>query len=160
MNPRDGARNRGWRFRPGGFRSDFGVLASAYDPQRTWLPTAPKTAAAVQRWLSVAQGPLFNGPALAQVIKAFDGVGDRARAVTTSVALLSVLNSELARRAYLVGETPTIADVAIYSYVARAAEGEVSLEPYRDVRSWLGRVESWARFIAMPELAQMGSTAS
>jgi glutathione S-transferase len=134
-------------------------LAGAYDPDRTWLPTDPKTAAKVQRWLSVAQGPVFNGPALARVIKKFAGAGDHARAIATAAALLGVLNSELEQRAYLVDETPTLADVAIYSYVARAPDGEVSLEPYPNVRSWLRRVESWPRFLPMPELSKARSSA-
>ncbi len=40
-----------------------------------------------------------------------------------------------------VGNRPTIADVAIYSYVARAPEGNVDLSAYPAVNALLRRVE-------------------
>jgi glutathione S-transferase len=38
-------------------------LASAYDKQRVWYPSDPAGEASVQRWLSIAAGPLVIGPA-------------------------------------------------------------------------------------------------
>ena len=46
------------------------------------------------------------------------------------------------------GTAPTIADVALYSYIARAPEGNVDLEPYPSVRSWLERIEALPGFVA------------
>ena len=43
-------------------------------------------------------------------------------------------------RAFLVGETMTLADVALYAYTHVAPEGGFSLEPYPAVRAWLDRV--------------------
>jgi glutathione S-transferase len=125
-------------------------LASRYDPERRWLPTDPVAAAKVQRWLSVAQGPVFNGPCAARLIKLFGRTGDHERAVATAHELLGVLDAELQTRAFLVGEAPTVADVAVYSYVARAPDGEVSLDAYAAVRDWLARVEALPGFLAMP----------
>ena len=45
---------------------------------------------------------------------------------------------------------PTIADVAIYSYTAHAPEGDVSLEPYPNVRRLLANVEGLDGFVPMP----------
>ena len=56
-------------------------LATRYDPARRWLPTDPVQAAQVQRWLSVAQGPVFNGPALARIVKLFKRDFDRRAAL-------------------------------------------------------------------------------
>jgi glutathione S-transferase len=49
--------------------------------------------------------------------------------------------------------TPTIADIAIYSYTAHAPEGGVSLEPYGNIRAWLARIEALPGFVAMPRSA-------
>ena len=125
-------------------------LASRYDPERRWLPTDPFGAAQVQRWLSVAQGPVFNGPNTARLIKLFGRSGDHERAVAIAQQLLQILDAELQARAFLVGEAPTLADVAVYSYVARAPDGEISLEAYPAVRRWLARVEALPGFFAMP----------
>jgi len=125
-------------------------LASRYDPDRRWLPTDPVGAARIQRWLSVAQGPVYNGPAGARIAKLFGGDFDHPRAVKIANALFAVLEQELAGHDFLVGDTATLADVALYSYVARAPEGEIPLDPYPAIRAWLGRIEALPRFLPMP----------
>ena len=64
--------------------------------------------------------------------------------------LLKVMDAELAKTPFLVGNEATIADVANYSYIAHAPEGNVSLEPYPHVRAWLARIEALPGFVAMP----------
>jgi glutathione S-transferase len=48
-----------------------------------------------------------------------------------------------------VGDAPTIADVALYSYLAVANEGELSLKPFAHLRAWLRRIEGLPRFLPM-----------
>ena len=48
---------------------------------------------------------------------------------------------------------PTIADVALYSYVARAPEGNVDLAAYGKVRDWLNRIEELPGFVPFPRTA-------
>lgn len=125
-------------------------LAQKYDQARSWLPTDPFQAAQVQRWLSVAQGPVFNGPCAARLVTVFQADLDHERAKTTAHALLSTLDAELADKKFLVNDAPTIADVALYTYIAHAPEGGVSLDPYPQVQAWLGRVEALPHFEPMP----------
>jgi glutathione S-transferase len=125
-------------------------VATKYDAARTWLPTDLTKAAQVQRWLSVAQGPVFNGPCAARLVTVFNAPLDHERAKAIAQDFLGVLDSQLVGRQFLVGDGPTLADVALYSYIAHAPEGGVSLEPYGQVRSWLARVEGLARFEGMP----------
>ena len=128
-------------------------LALAYDPGRRWLPADPAGAAAVQRWLSAAQGPLANGPALVRFAKAFGGSFDLERPRQLTDRILTQLESHLARRSYLVGEGPTLADIAMYSYVAAAPEGGIALKPYGATGAWLERIEALPGFVAMPTVA-------
>jgi glutathione S-transferase len=125
-------------------------LASRYDPDRTWLPTDPVAAAQVQRWLSVAQGPLAFGPARARIIQKFGGDYDLTAAQALAQRLFQVLEAELKDRDFLVGDKATLADVALYSYTAAAPEGGVALDPYPEIQSWLKRVEALPRFEGMP----------
>jgi glutathione S-transferase len=125
-------------------------LATRYDGGRMWLPRYPVAAAQVQRWLSVAAGELAHGPAAARLVALFGLPLDAARARTIAAALYGVLEAHLAAQPFLAGATPTIADVALYSYTAHAPEGGVSLEPYPSVRSWLSRIEALPGFVAMP----------
>lgn len=125
-------------------------LATKYDPGRTWLPTDAVGAAQVQRWLSVAQGPLFNGPCAARAAVLFGRALDLDRARTIAADLFTRLEHHLSDRPFLVGDGPTIADVALYSYSARAPEGGISLAPYPHMRGWLEQIEALPRFCAMP----------
>ena len=125
-------------------------LAKRYDAEGTWLPEAPEQSAQVQRWLSVAAGPLAAGPATARVINVFGRKADAEEAIARANALLAVMDAHLTDRVFFAGDVPTIADLALYSYTAHAPEGNVSLEPYPQDRAWLQRIESLPRFVSMP----------
>ena len=125
-------------------------LASRYAQPGDWLATEPVAMAQVQRWLSVAAGPLAFGPALARVIQVFKRPIDPQEALQRAQQLLVVMDAHLQNTAYLVGDRPSIADVANYSYVAHAPEGNVDLAPYPHVRAWLRRIEALPGFVAMP----------
>jgi glutathione S-transferase len=53
---------------------------------------------------------------------------------------LAAMERHLASRTFLVGETYTVADIALYAYTHVADEGGFDLAPYPAVRTWLGRV--------------------
>ena len=124
-------------------------LAERYDDSQRYLPRDPAGRARVQRWLSVAAGQLAAGPAAARLVRVFNAPLDHALAVRKAHDLFALLERELSARPFLVGETPTVADVALYTYTAHAPEGDVSLEPYGAIRSWLARIEALPGFVPM-----------
>lgn len=124
----------------------------APDPAR-WMPRDAVGAARVQRWFSVAAGPLAYGPAAARILALFGLDTDPAEMVTRSHALLAVMESHLQQQPFLAGATATLADIANYAYVAHAPEGSVSLDAYPHVRDWLVRVEALAGFVPMVRTA-------
>lgn len=126
-------------------------LALKYDPARRWLPEDPLAAARVQRWLSVAQGPVFNGPCKARLVKVFGRPHDYERAVAEARVLLPRLDAVLASAQFLTGTSANLADVAIYSYIVKAPEGGMDLALYPNVLAWLRRVEALPRFLPMPD---------
>lgn len=124
-------------------------LALRYDESRRWLPLDPLQAAQVQRWLSVAAGALFNGPATARVNALFRRTHDP-RCGVIAQQLLERMEAHLATRRFLADDaTPTIADVAMYSYTSHAPEGGVLLDAYPNVRAWLARIEALPGFVGM-----------
>jgi glutathione S-transferase len=125
-------------------------LEAKYAPGR-WMPRDPLGAARVQRWFSVAAGPLAFGAAAARAVKVFGRGDDCTPMITRANQQLQVMESELAKQPWLAGREPTLADVANYSYIARAPEGNVSLVPYPNVRAWLARVEALPGFVPMPK---------
>lgn len=125
-------------------------LAGRYDNGR-WLPHDPLRAAEVQRWLTVAAGLLAFGPAAARLVKLFKAPFDAEEVTGRSTRLFEVIEKVLQQSPYLAGATPTLADVANYSYIARAPEGGVSLAPYPRLRTWLASIEALPGFIPMVE---------
>ena len=124
-------------------------LASQYDTIHTWLPIEPAKAAEVQRFLSVAAGPIAAGPATARLINLFGAQLDHVKAIETSHHILGLLEEHLDGRDWLANDQPSIADLSNYPYIAHAPEGDVSLQHYPNVRAWLQRVESLHGFIPM-----------
>ena len=124
-------------------------LGERYDEAGRYWPRTAQGKAAVVRWFSIAAGPMAAGLAAARAVRIIGAKVDYERAVTIAQQLLKTLEAELAGRDYLVGSAPTLADVACYTYVARAPEGDISLEPYPGLRAWLGRIEALPGFVPM-----------
>lgn len=120
-------------------------LGAKYD-DGTLMPRDPVGIAEVQRWFSVAAGEIKYGPGAARLVKVFGYPIDHEAALKGAAHILALLDAHLAERKYLVADRLTFADVAIYSYVARAPEGDVDLAPYAHVRDWLARIEAHPRF--------------
>ena len=131
-------------------------LAKRYAPGSGWLPDDPVGAAEMQRWFSVAAGEMKHGPATARMIALWGFADDPARAAAISKRLLAFMEQHLSGRAWLVGDAPTVADLACYSYVAHAPEGGVEIEPYPAVVAWLRRVEALPKFKPMPKSQKPG----
>ena len=91
-------------------------LASKYDAGQ-WLPRNPVEAAAVQLWLSVAAGPVAFGPAKARLAILFKAPIDTETAIAQAHELFAVMEIELTTQPFLTGDTPTIADIANYTYI-------------------------------------------
>jgi glutathione S-transferase len=128
-------------------------LARRYAAEGHWLPQAPAAQAAVQRWLSIAAGPLHAGPALARAAAVFKPEIDTEPARDIGRQLFGKLDEHLAARSFLATEHATLADIALYSYTAHAPEGGISLVPFEHVRRWLSRIEALPRFVPMAATA-------
>jgi glutathione S-transferase len=115
-----------------------------------WLPETPREAAAVQRWLSVAAGQIAFGPAAARLVTVFNSPFNADEVIKRAHAVLTVIDAELQQREWIadIGAShPTIADIALYSYIASAPEGNVDLSGYANVIAWLRRVEALPGFL-------------
>lgn len=126
-------------------------LARQYAPD--WMPTDAVGEAAVQRWLTLAAGEIAFGSCAARLITVFGAPLDVDFAAATAAKAMQKLEHGLESRDWLVGDRPTIADVAAYSYTAHAPEGNVSLDPYPNVRAWIARFEALDGFEPMPATA-------
>ena len=62
---------------------------------------------------------------------------------------LDVMEQQLARTPYLVGEHYSIADVTLYAYTHVAHQGGFDLAAYPSIQAWLARVASHPRHVTM-----------
>jgi len=115
-----------------------------------WLPEDPAGAAQVQRWLSAASGELYRGPVLARAARIFGRELDYDSAVAWSKRLLTWMQDVLVEHRWLAADHATIADIAMYSYLRVADEGDIDVTPYPAVIRWLADVEKLENFLPMP----------
>lgn len=113
-----------------------------------WLPSDPAKEAQVQRWLSVAAGKIAYGACAARLITVFGAPFNAEEVIGRAYTTLAVMEQTLKDRRWLAStEQPTIADVALYSYIARAPEGNVDLTSYPQVQAWLRQIEELPGFV-------------
>ena len=62
---------------------------------------------------------------------------------------LALMDAHLATRDWFVGDSVTLADIALYAYTHVAGDGGFKLEEYPAIRAWLARVEGLPGYIAM-----------
>lgn len=115
-----------------------------------WLPRDAIGMAQVAQWLSTAANEIQNGPAAARLVDKFGYAIDKDDTLRRSARILPLIEAHLAKHAWLALERPTIADCAVFPYVALAPEGGVSLADYPHIRAWIARVKALPGFVPMP----------
>lgn len=124
-------------------------LARQYGGE-SWLPIEAEPLSRVVRWLSTTAGEVRQGPESARLYHLFNATSiNLERAIQKAEFILTQLNTHLADREWLEFGRPTIADVAVFPYVALAPDGHISLEPYPNVVAWIDRVKRLPRFVGM-----------
>lgn len=127
-------------------------LAKNYGGDRWW----PKDAihlARITEWLSTAANEITYGPARLRAHYKFGRSIEMETAKTLTNKVLHIINQHLAQREWLVNQQPSIADIAIYPYLALASEGHVELNGFPHILSWLNRFEMLPGFETMPGIS-------
>lgn len=81
--------------------------------RKDWLPDDLRSVATIQKWLSVAAGEIAYGPAAARLITVFKADFRADEVIARAHHILGLINAELERHRFIVGDRPTIADVAL-----------------------------------------------
>lgn len=121
-------------------------LAEKYGADGMWIPDTPEGRAAMHEWLSVAASHIYRGPNMARLIRLFNKPADHDAAVAVSDNLFEIMDAHLLGRQWLVGEQPTLADIACYSYIRVADEGDLDISSYANINAWLASVEALENF--------------
>ncbi len=62
---------------------------------------------------------------------------------------LDVMERQLARTPWLVGDKPTLADISLFAYTHVADEGGFDLSDYPAITAWIARIEALPGFLPM-----------
>lgn len=117
---------------------------------KDWLPTDALALTKVVRWLSTTAGEVRQGPENARLYHLFGAKAiNIERAHQQAEHILSQLENHLSNHTWLEFDRPTIADIAVFPYVALAEDGKVDLAPYAHVRTWIDRVKQLPNFVPM-----------
>ncbi|MDV6254437.1 glutathione S-transferase [Vibrio sp. EA2] len=130
-------------------------LATVYDREQIWLPESPLVRAHIEQFLSLAAHRLAGSIAKLRAANLFNRSIDSAPLTQEAHKLLIQLQTYQNGRQWLVGTKPTIADLALYSYIKLAPEGGISLADYPVLEAWLKRVEGLSGFVPM-QLSNVG----
>jgi glutathione S-transferase len=128
------------------------------------LPDDPQ----VYRWLFFEQAdvvPTMGGLRFRLItgrLAAEEPEAERRRAASYEV--LELLDGELARRDFLVGNAYSVADVCVYGYVHVANEAGLDMTPYASLRAWLARAQEQPGYVddlePYPPNARLGASRS
>lgn len=118
------------------------------------LPTEPRLRTQVLQWQFFEQYSHEPYVAVARFIKRYQGMPTE-RAEEYQVCLvrgykaLRVMEQQLSRTPYLVGDAYSIADIALYAYTHVAEEGGFDLSGFPAIQAWMARVAAHPRHVSI-----------
>ena len=131
-------------------------LAIKHDAGRTWLPQDAESAGRVAMWLAFAGNNLKSVSRLRDhALFGAEPDLDLEKCSSDARRALQIIDDHLAEgeitgRRWIVGNNPTIADVAMFPALALAGEANMPFEPYPAVWRWIDRFKRLPRFVVMP----------
>lgn len=124
-------------------------LAHRYGGE-VWWPNDSETLGKVTAWLFTASNEVARGPNALRLHHKFGRPINPIEAEEVTEKLLNIMEDQLSKQDWIVLDRPTIADVALYPYIALAHEGKVDLSPYPSVDAWVTRFKVLPRYVSMP----------
>ncbi len=130
-------------------------LATTHDPSGTWYPIKDASLhAQVLQWLGFSArltlsvgaarlNTMLDWPVEVEVVRA------ASRKDLDELELL-LTDRVFANQTWLVGEEPTIADIACFPYIALSPDAGFDHDGYPAIRNWLYAVRSLPGFVTMP----------
>lgn len=119
-----------------------------------FLPAEPRLRTQVLQWQFFEQYSHEPCIAVARFIQFYLGLPEERLAEYRSLQKagyrsLAVMEQQLKRTPYLVGEMFSIADIALYAYTHVAHQGGFDLAPYPAIQHWLARVKGQPGYVGM-----------
>jgi glutathione S-transferase len=127
--------------------AESGAILWYFGEGTRFVPADRYLRAQVLQWMFFEQYELEPAIAVVRFWVAYSGRAEefepeRPAKMKAGERVLKTLNRHLDGRDWMVGDSLSLADIALYGYTHVAAEGGFDLAPHAGVRRWLGRVAS------------------
>jgi glutathione S-transferase len=125
--------------------AESGAILWYFGEGTRFVPDDRYDRAKVLQWMFFEQYTHEPAIAVVRFLVAYSGERERytsviERKTADGYRALAAMEAHLDGDAFFVGESVTLADIALYAYTHVAHEGGFDLEPYPALRAWLGRV--------------------
>lgn len=129
-------------------------LVRAYGPPGQWLPSDAKSFGRLMMWLQFAARDL-HAAWLARRKSMFDEPGDEQALENAARRSFRLMDDHVTAREFdgtgwFVGDTPTLADLALFPAIALSRDFAIEHEAYPALRRWMRRLRAIPGFITMP----------
>jgi glutathione S-transferase len=128
-------------------------LASRYGGER-WWPRDQARLSGIAAWLATAANEIAAGPNRLRLHRKWGRAIDIGHAEAITSRALKVIERTLADQRWLLGDEASIADLAVYPYLALSPEGGVDLASYPHIRRWFGEIRRLEGYLAMPGMEE------
>ncbi|ENV4253314.1 glutathione S-transferase family protein [Vibrio parahaemolyticus] len=132
------------------------AILSYFAEETSYLPTDRYEKAKVYEWLFFEQYSHEPYIAVARFIEKYQGMPeDRIEEYKSLQSgghkALRIMEAQLSKSQFLVGDRITIADIALYAYTHVAHEGGFNLWNYPNISRWLEKVASMKGYVGMSQ---------
>lgn len=103
----------------------------------------------MQRWFSYAAYDVMVGNFKIRLHHLLGMQIDVDAVLKKSHENLKILDAHLENKEYLELGRLTVADLAVYPYIALSVDGKMDLTPYRNVSAWIDRVKHLPWYVGM-----------
>ena len=138
----------------GSYLAESNAILNYLAAGSTLLPEDRFERARVLQWQFFEQYSHEPYIAVARYIAKYLGLPEERKAEYAAKQLgghkaLAVMEQQLSKTPYLVGQRLTIADISLYCYTHVAHEGGFDLSTYPSIKAWLQRIAAQPKYLSM-----------
>lgn len=123
-------------------------LAKQYGGEQ-WWPVDSAAIAHISAWLSTAANEVARGPNTLRLHYKFGRSINITDAQQVTDRLLNMLEAHFSSHEWIATDALSIADIALYPYLALSPEGQVDLSAFPSILNWLQRIQSLPGYVDM-----------
>jgi glutathione S-transferase len=141
---------------PGTFLAESNAILWYFAEGTPFIPTDKLERARMLQWMCFEQYSHEPYVAVARAWISFFGIPpgkerELEERIQKGYAALDVMEGELKRRPFFVGDRYSLADISLYAYTHVAEEGRFDLNRYPAIRAWFERVQSQPRHLRITD---------